>query len=268
MTQRLQISAALAAMLVVASLLSAQQPAVQSDPRTMLTSADWTVRMKAFDALNARSNAWSEPGMAGALEHLFERENRMIAATLRESGGTVGVSDKYGEGFTYYYSSLFNACLARCDRGDFLTVLLGDAVRGSPVREHTLEVLGMNVMRFNAEQRGKIDEALAQAAGDSTNEFVRDAALRAIGEVVRRDAALGSSQRARLHQAVVGAAEDRRLMIRLTVVRRLADFGEPGDVALLQCMASQDTLQRVSAGRVTYPVRDEANRALARARKP
>jgi hypothetical protein len=37
---------------------------------------------------------------------LLDKENRLIATTLIESGGESGVSDKYGEGYSDYYSKL------------------------------------------------------------------------------------------------------------------------------------------------------------------
>ena len=67
--------------------------------------------------------------MSAELLHLLETEDEVIAWTLRESHGQVGVSDKYGDGFGEYDAQVFDRCMKYCDKAGFVRhVLYGSSL--------------------------------------------------------------------------------------------------------------------------------------------
>lgn len=56
--------------------------------------------------------------MRSALLAALDAENKLIRSTLRESGGALGVSDKYGEGYSEYVADLLGSVSSFADFSD------------------------------------------------------------------------------------------------------------------------------------------------------
>lgn len=238
------------------------------DYAQQLQSPDMETRSTAYAALRHRRGAWSEPGMADALLHLVEREDELIASTLRESHNTVGVSDKYGEGYGEYYSDLLDTCLANCDKDGLLTELLHNARNGAEGQWSALELLQVvNNGRFTLQQRLRIDSTFVAAATYKGSFLVRRRALSALGEALQ-ESDLPAVAREEIHRAAVAAAADEYPNVRTSALVLLATFGDQADIELLRRAAASDTATIVSGGRVTYPVRATAAAQLAKLKAP
>jgi hypothetical protein len=72
---------------------------------SQLRSNNWQERAAAAEKLIADRDALRSDEVKSALIDLLERENQVIESTLRESNGQEGVSVKYGEGYSEYYSA-------------------------------------------------------------------------------------------------------------------------------------------------------------------
>lgn len=68
-----------------------------------------------------------------------------------------------------------------------------------------------------------------------------------------------------MHRAAVGDASDAKIDVRQEAVRALGEFDGPSDLTLLKAIAKRDTARSVRHdGRVTYVVREEAQRTIAK----
>ena len=228
-----------------------------------LQSTDWTRRDAAFAALNAAPNAWKSPEASAILIRLLTTEDQFTSSLIKESGGKLGASDLLGEEFGEYTNAVFIACVDHCDRSAFLHVLLNEAARPSPIRGGAVDMLGVYGHLFTLAQRRLIDSTLLRAANDPTSSMVRQSALSALGYAVREDAQMPAAERARIHAAAVRAAADPESIVRIIAVRRLAEFNEPSDRAIITRLVETDTAHGVYAGTVRYLVREAAKQALA-----
>jgi hypothetical protein len=89
---------------VLITAAAAAQSAVP--PLSQLESADWHRRSAVVESLARSPGARSGSDVRSALLAALDRENGVIRSTLRESDGKVGVSEKYGEAYSEYYSLL------------------------------------------------------------------------------------------------------------------------------------------------------------------
>ena len=98
----------------------AQAPSVPQALVQQLESPDPLQRAAAFtwESAGRIPGRFAAPGMAAFLVRTLDVENRLIYGTLEESKGSVGVSEKYGEGFGEYSALLFEACIKYCDQQD------------------------------------------------------------------------------------------------------------------------------------------------------
>jgi hypothetical protein len=233
-----------------------------------LASSDWRARSAAFKSLNAKPNSWRQPGMAAQLVRLYERESALVTTTLRESNGERGVSDELGEGFGEYLNDVFEACMTYCERASLLDAFLKDIQPSSEARGYMLGVVATYATQlFSVEQRERIDGPVLQAMRD-TSLRIRYAGVRAISEIVKRDAGMTSARREAFHRAVLLAATDPSFLVRRDAVQRIGLFRDTRDTALLKAIAASDTTETDSNGRKRYPVRDEAQKALQKIRPP
>jgi uncharacterized protein (UPF0147 family) len=215
--------------------------------------------------MQAKPAAWSSPAMAAALLALLAREHDVVTTTLRESNGAIGVSDKYGEGFGEYESDVFEACLQYCEKQGLLSLMLRNTRSGTKDQADAVALLRVVRDRgFSVQQRTAIDSALIAAASEKRSFLVREAGVAALANAVKADRALPANRRAKIHSVVAAATMDSAPNVRLRAVNELGDIGTPADVPLLTRLAQQDTSRETKAGRIAYPVRDGAARAIAK----
>ena len=226
------------AMVIVGVVFAMSQ---ESEDRTVLLSQlhsdNWQQRAAAEEKLTANRHARMPDEVKNALIDLLDRESRLIESTLRESNGLEGVSVKYGEGYSEYYSLLAGAVDQVADYNDkrILNILVhssynpdspfavklashGEAVVPmllemansdlAPYRGKALGVLGeiLKVEKYRAvplpeDTREQVEQALIRGTGDE-NVGVRMLGVRSLG-------LLGLLLNGNGERTLVAAASDR-----------------------------------------------------------
>ena len=243
------------------------QSAEMGDSLTrQLQSNDPITRANAFERLAKTSGALSRPGMRQILLSLLDKENRLVASTLRESNHKVGVGERYGEDWGVYRADLLEACFRLCPRDGILQLLLRDASSDlMEVRYDAINLLGTTTNRgFSPAQRDHIDAVLVVAAGDRGSGMVRTAAVGAMAGIAREDATMPAARRERFHLTATKATRDPDPNVRRGGVMLLGDIGSAADAPLLKAIAASDTTASVNRGHRTFPVRDAALAAISR----
>src|SRR5262249_34049213 len=90
----------------------------QGDFITQLKSNNWEDRAKAFYSIHSIDSSPNAKEIKAALLDLLDRENQLLESTLKESNGEKGVSVKYGEGYSEYYSDLLRFVEKQSDLSD------------------------------------------------------------------------------------------------------------------------------------------------------
>ena len=192
-------------------------------------------RMQAFYVYDRVPGAWTQPGAAQALLALFEREDSLAVAVIRESGGTIGAGDKYGEGYAEYDGDVEYRCEKYCDQEALLAHLLANVMDTPELRMDWVAGLANSYTdpRYSPADRARIDAAFIFAAHDSTSFLTRAAALAAIGVAIRSGLP-SPAERARFHQAVLADTSDTYVGVRRGVIARLIELQDPADSALIR----------------------------------
>jgi hypothetical protein len=267
MINRLTLALTAALLSLSSAEASTQGSPSLREPLQQLEGRDWSERAAGFRRLKSSPAAMAGSVVANSMMHLLRRENAVVVATLRDSHGQVAVAEKYGEEFGEYYSDLFSVCLRYCPKGPFLDLILeNERSDVSEVRNDAVRMLGQLAapgLGFGADQRHLINQRLVLACNDGTSFLVRENAVRSIAAVVQAGP-LPTEEHRELHEAVANATADSYGDVRQAAVRALGDIGGPADLALLRQVAERDTARSGNPGRMLYPVRDEARRAIAR----
>jgi hypothetical protein len=117
---RTKIAVILGIMFLVASvdLIVNSSSQDQDSLITQLKSNDWEERSKAFYSIHSIDSSPNVEEIKAALLDLLDRENQLIESTLKESNGEKGVSVKYGERYSEYYSDLLRFVEKQSDLSD------------------------------------------------------------------------------------------------------------------------------------------------------
>jgi hypothetical protein len=241
-------------------LLSIQK---QSEPSTevlikQLQSSDPIQRASAFVTLEKSKGRLNSPGMQDVLLNLLDRENQLIADTLRESQGKRGISVKYGETFGEYYARVFDACHNFCDKQNPRTVEV--IVNGA------YGVDSVFARQLIAEYGRRVLSPLIQKShSDVPN--LRDDALTMLGVYVVSTPNLSPKDLATVRNRVIEATGDSDIGVRAVATQTLGNIGNANDMELLGRIAQRDPGTEIRQGKTIYPVRDQAQKALAKIRQ-
>ncbi len=88
------------------STLFSQQSNSTAIPLESLKSPDWEHREVAYEKIRDNTKALQRSDVRNVLVDLLDLENQVIHRTLNDSNGGVGVSGKYGEGYSEYILQL------------------------------------------------------------------------------------------------------------------------------------------------------------------
>ena len=227
-----------------------------TDVIRMLQSEDPHQRAAAFSMAVNSKEVMGSSSMPNTLIDLLNRENTLIVATLRESKGQDGISVKYGEAFATYYGELLDVCYQRCDRKNprLVTVLVNSAYSSSsPFAKDLIKEFG----------RALISPLLEKARNDVGN--IRMSAIRMLGEFMMLAPGLTSAEKAPIHDAIVSAARDSDPGVRFSAVEMIGNVGDSRDKELLERIAAGDAAAAPGPrGKTSFPVREEAQRSLAK----
>ena len=168
----LAIALTLIAITAIVVLATNRQGENQADLLAKLSSPNWQSREEAVEKLTGNPDSLKGNEVRSALVELLERENRLIEETLRESNGTEGVSVKYGEGYSEYYSRLLGAVEQAADFNDSRTLAalarssfnpgssLGKklASHGNAIAPSVLEVTSSDIPSIRSQAFGVLGE--------------------------------------------------------------------------------------------------------------
>jgi hypothetical protein len=225
---------------------------------TQLQSDDWRQRAASLDKLIANSDTRVAREVNAALIDLLVRENQLIEATLRASKGVEGVSVKYGEGYSEYYARLLSAIEKAVDYDDERTLVVLIHSSYNPDSPFAMKLAGL----------GDVVVPLLLERTSSDIAPHRGTALAVLGEIMKRDKdrtrSLPPSVRQQIEQALMRGAVDEDVGVRMLAVRSLGKAGGKDALQLLEGIAESDpaTVPGRIAGTSTYPVRDEALKAM------
>jgi len=256
---RLRTTSLFSASLMFAAIVATAQTnrPTASEMLAKLSSPDPLQRESAFLGLE-KLGALSGSGAPETLLNLLDRENRLIETTLRESGGESGVSVKYGEEYSEYYSMLAEACRERCDKKNARTpVVLANAAY-SPSSDFAQQI---------ARDYGRaVLPALLQRTQSDLDVF-RAEAIRMIGVVKLANPTLTAAENASIRNAVIMATRDTIIPVRQNAVETLGRIGTTADLGLLSDIAKRDDGDITNRGSTRYPVREQAEKAIASIRQ-
>jgi len=180
---------------------------------------------------------------------LIDRGNRIIELTLRESNGWQGVGEGFGEIYSEIAGALWNSN-AR-DNQQVLDVL----VRGSYNADSpfAVEIAGSYGERI-------VPTVLEQARSDVP--IFRATATQMLGTLLQYSKLLPTTRNS-VHTAIVNAASDGDVGVRISAVITLGHVGTPVDLTLLRRIAASDPETTTANNSIRYPVREAAQRAIA-----
>jgi HEAT repeat protein len=248
------------AIVVVGAMVVMSQ---HSEDRTMLLSQlqsdDWQTRAAAAEKVIANRNTRKSEEITNALIDLLDRENQLIESTLRASNGMEGVSVKYGEGYSEYYSALLGAVDQVADYNDERTLNIlvqssynGDSPFAMKLASYGDAVVPMLLNRANSDLASYQSEALA-----------------VLGEILKvekyRVSQLSEETREQVRQALIRGVGDQDVGVRMQAVRALGKADGKDTVELLERIAQSDpaAIPAAGAGKSRYPVREEALKAIS-----
>lgn len=231
----------------------------QSRLLSQLRSDDWLQRSRGVEKLIADRKALGSKEVKDALVDLLDRENQLIESTLRESNGLEGVSVKYGEGYSEYYSVLLGAVDQVADYNDKRT--LNILVHCSYNSDSPFAV------KLASHGEPVVPMLLEMANSDISSERVN--ALGVLGEVLKIGkygvAVLPPETRGQVEQALIRGTADEDVGVRMVAVQALGKAGNSDAIELLERVAQSDkaSLPAGGAGKSRYPVREEALKAIS-----
>jgi HEAT repeats len=213
--------------------------------RTLRLIQGWTEEAENF----VSSNRADGSGRVSMLIDLLDRGNRIIELTLRESNGSQGV----GEGFGGIYSEILGALWKSSARDN--QQVLDVLARGSYNADSPFAV---EIARSYGERIAPT--VLEQARSDVS--IFRATATQMLGTLLQYSKLLPTT-RDSVHTAIVNAASDKDVGVRISAVITLGQVGTPVDLTLLQRLAVNDPETMTANNSIRYPVRDAAQRAIA-----
>jgi hypothetical protein len=212
---------------------------------------EWQTRAAEFNQI---ANSKDLDKKSSKLIDLLKIENQVVDRTLKDSNGEHGVSATLGEEYVDYYSNLFESVLKVAKSGaaqEAYAVLAAGAY--DPSSAAAREVLGRSDLAF---------PTLAKQA-KSPMVIKRAQAVEMLGKVAtHHQSALSTRQRAELKNLLGDALKDRALMVRSRAVNIVAEAGYKDFLPQLSDIAENDPGTLVRAGSRSYPVREEAKKAV------
>ena len=235
----------------------------KSEDRSILLSQlqfdDWQQRAAAVEKLIANRDTHRSEDVKNALIDLLDRENQLIESTLRESNGLEGVSVKYGEGYSEYYSVLAGAVDQIADYSDerTLNILVHSSYNPDSPFAMKLASYGEAVVPILLKMA---NNDLAPYRGD---------ALGVLGEVLKRNTyrtiRLPADTKEQAEQALIRGASDPDVGVRMLAVRSIGKAGDKNAIPLLEKIMETDpgAIPAADPGAKRFPVREEALKAIS-----
>ena len=248
----------IAIVIVGVVVVMSQDSEDQTKLLSRLQSDDWQKRAAAVEKVIANRNTHRSEEVRNALIDLLDRETQLIESTLRESNGSEGVSVKYGEGYSAYYSVLLGAVDQVADYNDerTLNILVHSSYNGDSPFAMKLASYGEPVVPMLL---NKANSDIAPSRGS---------ALAVLGEILKvekyRAIRLPADTNEQVRQSLIRGTADQDVGVRMQAVQALGKAGGNDAVQLLEKIAKSDpaAIPAHVAGENRYPVREEALKAI------
>jgi len=231
---------------------------IPSAVNQQLASPDPSVRAKGFEALLATPGILRTPTGVRAIVSLLQRETALIEETLRDSGGKIGVSAKYGEGYGQYYAKVLGTVntIGNKDDPEVLDALVKATYNAnSDFAMQLAKTKGAQILPT------VLDLCKRPAVGS------RMQGVEMLGTIVRENRALSAAATNQIKAAASAALIDTEGAIRQSATAILAEIGDAHDIPDLELVAKNDKGVQLETGERRYFVREAAQKAIARIRQ-
>ena len=227
------------------------QEAVPSSTLAELQSPDWRERANAYAQLKGDQQNLQSPAVKAALLNLLKRENGVIHKTLADSDGKVGVSEKYGEEYSEYYSGVLDTVEKTADWHDQRELCV--------LAESAYNPDSRFAARLAAEGGVAVVPCLLKMAqGTMYDRFEAVPVLVQISGITKN---LSFKLQQQIEQAVKAALQDQDL--RLVTIEALDKFGNSDVIPILQDISRSDTYSRdLLDGTRSYDIKEAAAKAI------
>ncbi len=213
---------------------------------------DWRNRAAALSQIEARADS-TNVELETKLIKLLETENDLVKSTLAKSKGENGVSVVLGEGYSEYYSRLYGDVLGLAEHGNEAAIpVLADGSFNIDSRVVPLLAQAWTVT---------LPIFLKRSRGSTIEKAQSFRMIGSIAQVAR--GRISAEQISAMKVTISQGLADSNPDVRIAAVRAVDEGRFTEFTPLLRGLARQDPAHyRGSAGRVYYPVREEAERAM------
>lgn len=206
-----------------------QQPDDYSPLLSQMRSDQWQQRANAVQQILSKPIALQSDQVKKSLIDLLERENQLIEDTLRESDGEKGVSVKYGEEYSEYYSGLLLDTVEKAaDYSD----------------KHTLEVLihsAYNPTSPFALKLASYGEAVIPSLlerADSDVGVLRVSAIGLLRQIISKyGGGVSESTSQKIKKVLLKGVSDPSPIVQIEAIQALGEVGDKDALPLLEKIA-------------------------------
>lgn len=219
-----------------------------------LNSAVWTERETAVGQIVASQNGLKDPVVVKNVTDLLDRETQLVYDLLRQGTSS---SEKYGEGFSEYYSFLLGTVFEHADLRDphVLTILAKSSYNDDS--SYAMQLADAGGVQMVPIARELLKSDLSPTRWNGVELLSR---LYEKKETIGMTAQLAQS----VKQAIVQGTEDSDDVTRIKAVKALGRIGTRDDISLIQKIATTDPQVKVGSNGVKkYYVREEAVKAIS-----
>jgi hypothetical protein len=233
---------------------------VQTDAEALVAefgANKWSTRASAFSKLVESPTILAPAQQKRLLTEVLERENEEVDRAFREG---VGTSRKYGEGYGEYQAKLATYLLSLVEPSDVraLAALAKAPYHENSPRARSLAAYGETLFPTIVELAASdISPKRWQAVG-LAGEMLRLTKLKQMLTPATQTSIV------RLKEVLAAGIRDQDITIRQIAARNMGIAADAEFLPLLEVLAETDAGVTTYGGKLEYPVRDEARKALAR----
>jgi hypothetical protein len=235
------------------SIVGGQTGPIAPEIIERLQSSTPAQRQRGFLNLTGRRDLLLSSAGLAALADLLVRETSEIETVLQQSEGRIGISQKYGEAYSEYYSEVLGALDKVGDKRD--PYVLRALARAS---YNATSPFAINLAKeFGAE----ISETMLNLASDRSSSR-RMQGLEMLATINANARRLPDATKKANHAVILAGLNDKDTAIRQICVEGLGRSGDKNDLSLLEEIASHDPGLTEFNGIGRYFVREAATKAM------
>lgn len=249
-----KIGRAMLVSIVFACSAALSQQAISPALLTELKAPEWQQRWAAYRKVTLDEDALKRQEVSAALVDLLDRENQLTRKTLLDSNGEIGVSAKYGEGYSEYKRQLLGTVEKIADWGDQnqLCILAQSSYNPDSPFAASLATRG-----------GVTVAPCLLRMAENNFMFDRHKAIPVLVQLSAVTQDLSPALQQQIRQAIIRGLRDPEVAVRWVTVEAAGRFGTADMIPLLQEIARSDPhSRRLDSGQQRFEIRDMAARAI------